>query len=614
MTTLNYRSTHCLISKDRNHYHETNFLSILCRNYFDLKSHSRHFGSNISASAMPGRNAFHGNGRRQRRKGRVPMNDIDNRRNTFAYPPQWENQSQEPGILATCGFYFIGQEDITECYSCKLRLFGWKESQDPFVRHFQASPNCTYLRKDHFGMILLHCAKEFALFQEEKARLQSFILEKWPLDYLISYEELSRAGFFPTGKRNCIQCFRCGCLRETWHKGESALAVHRSLSPDCPFLRTLLHVSVEPKVSSPLKAPDYSLLQTRLRSFKHFKDQPVDKEELAKSGFYLIQPPSIVKCYACNIIVAGFAEGELPDKVHIKLSPKCPALKLSDVEASFVPQRAQSEPVPMEVEAHQPTTLLSPPPDPSCLPPPMISEQDLQSMFRPAQAKPFPLTNGVGPSSVYHPPSKSFNSSLPSKSKEYSYEPTLKSFDPSPAYEPSNFYDPSPASNSIEPMIYEPPSKLYDPSPLASKSFNPSLVSGGVAVSVGGAQPSSSTGYYKPAPLSLQNGEEDSLLNQQIYLPPSFHKRHASPQPMSLPANTYRRTYTPPPHAAPASFAANPTGHNSSQQCIICFVHPKEYAILPCGHLCSCRDCAKQLQNCPVCRTRKNGMVKIFNV
>jgi hypothetical protein len=39
--------------------------------------------------------------------------------------------------------------------------------------------------------------------------------------------------------------------------------------------------------------------------------------------------------------------------------------------------------------------------------------------------------------------------------------------------------------------------------------------------------------------------------------------------------------------------------------CVVCFDAPKQYAMLPCLHMCACEPCAQQLlalRRCPVCR------------
>lgn len=493
---------------------------------------------------MPGRSKFRAGMEGRRNRSRINIADFECRRNTFSYPPSWENATQDPLVLATNGFYFTGQEDIVVCYACGVRLSRWKETDDPFTRHFQSSPNCTHLRKDHLGYIFQHCEKEFRIFREEKDRLKAFQLMKWRLSNLISYEELSRAGFFPTGKSDSIQCFCCGCMRETWHSGDSALAVHRSLCSDCPFLKELLaadHATSTPAQELP-KAPDYSSLKVRLQSFKHFpSDLPVEKEELAKSGFYLVQPPSLVRCYACKITISSFKRGDLPDKIHVNKSPNCPLLKVAEEEAMSLPECPSVTPevTAMDVEI---TPVLSPPPDPSRLPPPVLSEQDLQSMFRPSSAASF------------------------------------------------------------------------------SSGYNGVMTHGAPSVS-------DQLGH-SGSELSLQQTELDTLsatahrqpmiLDQPVYFPPSYHQKRVSLQPNSLPAHSGQRErmqYNPTLLSIPSNYPFETTSSRSrSDNCIICFVHPKEYAILPCGHLCSCRDCASKLSICPVCRCHKKGAVKIFDV
>ena len=46
--------------------------------------------------------------------------------------------------------------------------------------------------------------------------------------------------------------------------------------------------------------------------------------------------------------------------------------------------------------------------------------------------------------------------------------------------------------------------------------------------------------------------------------------------------------------------------------------HKKEYAFVPCGHLCLCESCVndnahnKLKGECPICRTKATFIIKIF--
>ncbi|CAN0478392.1 unnamed protein product, partial [Discosporangium mesarthrocarpum] len=40
-----------------------------------------------------------------------------------------------------------------------------------------------------------------------------------------------------------------------------------------------------------------------------------------------------------------------------------------------------------------------------------------------------------------------------------------------------------------------------------------------------------------------------------------------------------------------------------STECVICLTDPKDTLLLPCRHLCVCRECFKHVDKCPVCRS-----------
>ena len=86
--------------------------------------------------------------------------------------------------------------------------------------------------------------------------------------------------------------------------------------------------------------------------------------------------------------------------INLRMSPNCLAVKQSSRPSPIHQSKQQPEPVPMEVEVMSP--LKSPPPDPSCLPPPVISEQDLHSMFgQPITESQLHLTNITDPLPEY---------------------------------------------------------------------------------------------------------------------------------------------------------------------------------------------------------------------
>jgi hypothetical protein len=51
---------------------------------------------------------------------------------------------------------------------------------------------------------------------------------------------------------------------------------------------------------------------------------------------------------------------------------------------------------------------------------------------------------------------------------------------------------------------------------------------------------------------------------------------------------------------------------NTNGSCAICFESTEFVAFFPCGHVCSCIQCSKGFQDCPICRTPISQSVKIF--
>lgn len=76
-----------------------------------------------------------------------------------------------------------------------------------------------------------------------------------------------------------------------------------------------------------------------------------------------------------------------------------------------------------------------------------------------------------------------------------------------------------------------------------------------------------------------------------------------------------QRTHIPPP---PAPEAARPvTGRE--EKCVICQDQPKSVLLLPCRHLCLCKDCKDFMfgqnathQNCPLCRRSVHQTIETF--
>lgn len=49
-----------------------------------------------------------------------------------------------------------------------------------------------------------------------------------------------------------------------------------------------------------------------------------------------------------------------------------------------------------------------------------------------------------------------------------------------------------------------------------------------------------------------------------------------------------------------------------NRNCSVCMENPATHAAVPCGHQCVCEECSLKLQDCPLCRTRVERWIHIF--
>jgi hypothetical protein len=53
-------------------------------------------------------------------------------------------------------------------------------------------------------------------------------------------------------------------------------------------------------------------------------------------------------------------------------------------------------------------------------------------------------------------------------------------------------------------------------------------------------------------------------------------------------------------------------GADGGGNCSICLSNPLEVVLQPCGHVCTCRDCGRRLEKCPICRQDIDDRRNVF--
>ncbi|CAI9717316.1 baculoviral IAP repeat-containing protein 7-A [Octopus vulgaris] len=92
---------------------------------------------------------------------------LSERLKTFSSWPK--NKSQKPESLADAGFFHNGKSDTVICFSCGRTLCDWDEDEEPWHKHAQYSPKCTFVQQMKGSKYITEASgksKEFSNNQE----------------------------------------------------------------------------------------------------------------------------------------------------------------------------------------------------------------------------------------------------------------------------------------------------------------------------------------------------------------------------------------------------------------------------------------------------------------
>lgn len=97
-------------------------------------------------------------------------------------------------------------------------------------------------------------------------------------------------GFYYLNNSDQVRCIECKGVIGRWEEGDIPFIEHRKFFPDCPIVRQndLLNeeIGIQPVISP--KYPEYSTLESRVRSFSTWTLTVQDPSILAQAGFYYL--------------------------------------------------------------------------------------------------------------------------------------------------------------------------------------------------------------------------------------------------------------------------------------------------------------------------------------
>lgn len=168
----------------------------------------------------------------------------------------------------------------------------------------------------------------------EEQRLTTF--RDWPVNAAVESSRIAQAGFYYTGPELKVTCFSCGCHISEWNYGDQVMTRHRSISPNCAFVRDPASSGNVPltvnrsirQMHSPTsrnrgvryligawesQESKYKSEMVRLESFRNWPIPfIVTPEALAETGFYFLQQGDKVrKTFVKPNLLRLFAEFQL---------------------------------------------------------------------------------------------------------------------------------------------------------------------------------------------------------------------------------------------------------------------------------------------------------------
>ena len=429
------------------------------------------------------------------RNSRVDMRRFDVRKATFTENPiSWPLTAPSAEQLARVGFYYMGVEDRVRCFMCGVELEEWEETgtAEPLLRHYMASPHCSFLQQDfHDRLPALQdqSSAQRSKYANTSVRLHSFAA--WPYSEIVTSYQLASVGFFYTGEGARVTCFSCGLVVKEWRRGDVPLLVHCHRNPDCPFITSIIKkgASSAAPVQAPVphlktltasdasraaSRPDFADPETRLKSFKKLSPAfPISRKDLAGAGLFLLRLPDVMRCHSCSAVLQGWVEGDTAVEKHRGASPDCPFL------AEHFPCKLDREP--------------SPDFDPSSLPAPQFDETELERMAREQPSASLPL----------QPPRSSLISSLPPPTslptpRSTQHPATLKMAGLSLSEQPAHPSSPHTPHYSLPTSLSDsqPPSLSHVASPALSPTEQPLSLSATLSET---ASQQGSSGYHSLA-------------------------------------------------------------------------------------------------------------------
>ena len=267
--------------------------------------------------------------------------------------------------LANAGFFYVGQEDIVECFKCHLQVANWAilgEPVDPLAVHMQRSPDCPYIinnEKENVPYSVerlspLKMTKHFGDNPPTKgidAPMQAMTINTPPLR---SFQQQLQQPAKPLGLFD--RQISTDSAPEPEVKTDAPAYVGSAGLPSSVSGRQIaqheMSISTAPvtnNIQTPMFgsfgfprpfeapplfdrgariAPNYRDEQQRADTFRYWPNtSAVRPAELARAGFYYLGTEDRVQCAFCKGVLRNWDPVDHAYDEHKKHFPQCPVIR-----------------------------------------------------------------------------------------------------------------------------------------------------------------------------------------------------------------------------------------------------------------------------------------------
>ncbi|WAR07714.1 DIAP2-like protein [Mya arenaria] len=199
--------------------------------------------------------------------------------------------------LSQSGFFYTGDKDIVQCFSCGVTNNEWPREVSVDDTHRNISPDCAFITGKDESNIAIHSANESSGNQGNSAcsvgpneevtpchnhgkpeyinrnelendngdhqengrkmvrreisdstntakypeyantRKRHDTFKEWAYSHIVSSKHLVECGLFHTGVADCVRCFFCGGGMRNWEHGDDPWIEHARWFPHCQYVK-----------------------------------------------------------------------------------------------------------------------------------------------------------------------------------------------------------------------------------------------------------------------------------------------------------------------------------------------------------------------------------------